>query len=191
MDLLFVAENSTTHTPAYRSSLEAICLPSCNNNLFSSGTNQKSRFVQVYIRKRTPRFISLAGVSGFEPENAGFKALCLTAWLHPNEWRSGEDSNPCAVLPTYQFSRLLSSPAWVPEQKNGQSLGIRTLGLSLPKRALYQTKLNSDGEHNWICTNDYDVADRCLTTWPYAQLGRSKRIELLFSAPQADVLPLH
>ena len=27
----------------------------------------------------------LAGVSGFEPENAGIKTLCLTAWLYPNK----------------------------------------------------------------------------------------------------------
>lgn len=93
MDLLLVVENSTTHTPAYRSSLEAVCLPPCNNDLFSSGTNQKSRFVQVRIRKHAPRFIQLAGVSGFEPENAGFKVLCLTAWLHPNGWRCVQDSN--------------------------------------------------------------------------------------------------
>lgn len=124
MDLLLVVENSTTHTPAYRSSLEAVCLPSCNNDLFSSGTNQKSRFVQVCIRKRTPRFISLAGVSGFEPENAGFKVLCLTAWLHPNGWRCVQDLNLWCSL-ARQFSKLLVSTTH-PTHHNGAPKRTRT-----------------------------------------------------------------
>ena len=32
----------------------------------------------------TTRALKMAGTSGFEPEHAGVKVLCLTIWLHPN-----------------------------------------------------------------------------------------------------------
>ena len=32
-------------------------------------------------------FFTLAGVTGFEPVNGEFRVHCLTAWLHPNDYK--------------------------------------------------------------------------------------------------------
>lgn len=32
-------------------------------------------------------FFTLAGVTGFEPVNGEFRVHCLTAWLHPNNYK--------------------------------------------------------------------------------------------------------
>jgi hypothetical protein len=63
----------------------------------------QNRGIQIRTRKQrnSPNFIyevwtiSMAGMEGFEPPNAGTRTQCLTTWRHPNRTSGNCTTSPC------------------------------------------------------------------------------------------------
>ena len=59
--------------------------------------------------------MKMAGVGGFEPPHGDTKNRCLTAWLHPNDDRSGRGTLCNGEEPSEQYSKMqaLSNSSFV------------------------------------------------------------------------------
>ena len=79
----------------------------------------------------TTRALKMAGTSGFEPEHAGVKVLCLTIWLHPNVKKTCRNGQAfllcdCHYLSSKQVEEHLSQEMF----RNARAFHTFFLGVS-------------------------------------------------------------